>query len=487
MANNFTGNYTFSDNGVIIPDTAEILQTVQWEYREALGPDLSLEEATPQGRLIDTETQARSATISFNAQMANIMVNISMSSGAALDAWGANFDIPRNGAKSSRVLATVTGIPNTIIPANSEALDTNGIVWLNESEIIIGVTGSAEGYFICSQTGPVSLGVEELNTIVASSTLGLNGWETITNTSPAVLGNEKESDASYKLRILNGIFNGTALFGNYKSAVLKIDNVQDVFTYDNPYGTPLQLDNILIPAHSVFVCVDGGNAEEIGQALYSVKSAGAGWVGNTSVVVIDPVYNTTNTVIFNVPAGVSFVININATSLSNSNADLAQQIKTIIVNYFNGEYQGLDYKLPGIRALIDPFEIASLLKTQIQGVNFTSIKVGLVEVKPHAVCSIIKASITSGIRWASVNTETFGDNVSANGTYNFVYNDTNWLLNNESVTLSEYGITVTGDPITNDIVSVLYSTGELAQSPIQIFATEKASINPEDITVVLNG
>jgi len=130
MANNFTGNYTFQDNGVIIPDTADILQTVQDEYKEALGPDLSLEEATPQGRLIDTETQARIATIAFNAQMANIMINISLSSGPALDAWGANFDIPRNGAKPSRVLATVTGIPNTVIPANAEALDANGIVFL---------------------------------------------------------------------------------------------------------------------------------------------------------------------------------------------------------------------------------------------------------------------------------------------------------------------------------------------------------------------
>jgi len=286
---------------------------------------------------------------------------------------------------------------------------------------------------------------------------------------------------------LNGIFNGTALFGNYKSAVLKVDNVQDVFAYDNPYGTPLQLDNISIPAHSVFVCVDGGNAEEIGQALYSVKSAGAGWVGNTSVVVIDPAYNTTNTVIFNVPESIGFVISVSATSLNNSNADLVQEIKNVITNYFNGEYQGLDYKLPGIRALIDPFVIASLLKSQIQGVNFTSVKVGLIEAIPHAVCSIIKASITSGIRWASVNTENFGDKITLNGTYNFVFNGTNWLLDNESVVLSEYGILVTGEPIANDIVSVLYSTGELTQSPIQIFATEKASINSENITVVLNG
>lgn len=39
MASNtaYTGNYIFSDNGVIIPDTSEILETVQNEFRNALG------------------------------------------------------------------------------------------------------------------------------------------------------------------------------------------------------------------------------------------------------------------------------------------------------------------------------------------------------------------------------------------------------------------------------------------------------------------
>lgn len=487
MANNFTGNYIFSDNGIIIPDTVEILQTVQHEYKEALGADLSLEEATPQGRLIDTETKARTTTINFNAQMANVIVNISMSSGAALDAWGANFDEYREKARGSRVPVIVTGTPDTVIPANSEGLDDNGIIWKSESEIIINDTGEGTGYFICSKTGAISLGLGQLNKIVASQTTGIDGWETITNTAPATLGNDREDDASFKQKILNGIFNGTALFGNYKSAVLKIPNVRDVFTYDNPYGTPLQLDDIEIPAHSVYVCVDGGNAKDIGLALYKVKSAGAGWSGNTPVTVIDPDYNTTNTVIYNVPTDIGFVFEISATNINNSNADLKTQIQNVIVNYFNGVYANLDYKTPAIRALIDPFEVATLLKSQIQGVNFTGVQIGLVTPKAHAVASIIKSSITSGIRWASVNTETFGTKVQSNGTYNFIYNGTDWLLNNENVNLSEYGITITGEPLTNDIISILYSTGELSQSPIQIFATEKASISPENITVKING
>ena len=486
MANNFSGNYTIS-NGTILAETAEILETVQNEYKSILGEDISLEESTPQGRLIDAEVMARSAVNGMNAQMANILINIALSSGPALDAWGANFDIPRNGATASQVNVIVTGVQNTVIPVNSQALDVNGIIWLNESEIVIGTDGTATGTFICSQTGPVELGAGQLNTIVASSTTGIDGWETITNPSIAALGSYKQSDTVYKLEILNSIFNGTAVFGNYKSACFKVPNVIDVFAYDNPYRTALTLDDIEIPAHSVYVCVDGGYSQDIANALYTVKSAGCGWCGNTTVRVIDPNYKTSNTVIYQVPTDSAFQISISATNISNSNANLEQEIQNVILGYFQGQYAEQGFARPDIRAIISPFSLSALLTSQIQGVRFDNVQAGLITVKAHAITSIIKASVTSGITWASVNTEVFKTQITANGTYNFTFNGNEWLLNNTDVTLSTYGITLTGIPITGDIISILYSTGEMSQSPIQIFATEKASISQENITVKING
>jgi uncharacterized phage protein gp47/JayE len=489
MASNttFTGNYSLGTNGVIIPDTADVLATVQNEYRAALGADLSLEESTPQGRLIDAETQARMSTLRFNAQMANILINISLSSGSALDAWGANFDIPRKGATASRVPVLVTGIPDTVIPANSQAATAEGVIWLAESEIVIGDNGEASGTFICSTTGPVVLAVGTLTTIVAGSTTGVNGWETITNTTVATPGVNRESDASYKARILAAIFNGTALLGNYASACYKVEGVNDVFAYENPYDTALQLDDVIIPRHSVFVCVDGGNSADVAQALYTVKSAGCGWTGNTTVTVIDPAYNTVNTVMYEIPTDVEVVLKIDLTNLNNSSEDLSDLVKNTLINYAQGEYAAQNFEKLGIRALISPFTIASVLNSQINGININGVQVGLKTPVAHAVASIFKQSITSGIRWASVDTSVFGTKAGANGTYSFIFDGTNWTLNNTTVTLSEYGITVTGDPITNDVVSIIYADGELAQSPINLFASEKPLILSENITVNING
>ncbi|MCD8179780.1 MAG: baseplate J/gp47 family protein [Tannerellaceae bacterium] len=486
----FGANYTYGDNGVVIPDTADIQTAVQTEFQTALGSDLSLEESTPQGRLIDVETTARANTIAFNAQITNVLINIATAAGTALDAWGANFDISRNGATASTVAVTVTGIADTVIPAGSQASTDDGIIWQAESEIIIDEDGTAEGTFICSTTGPVELGIGELNTIIASTTTGIDGWETITNTAIASVGSNIESDTSYKTRILNSIFSGTALFGNYASVCYKVDGVNDVFTYDNPYGTALTLDNIDIPAHSVFVCVAGGNSEDIAKALYSVKSAGCGWCGNTTVTITDETYNTKNTVTFYVPDSVDLTIEVDVTSETTSNADLTATIQDTIINYFNGDYEEDGFSAPKIRGLISPFTIASLLNTEIYGISVTKVQAGLVTPTAHAIASIIKASVTSGIIWASVDSDTFASQVSENGTYNFTYNGSEWLLNSESVTLSDYGISVTSDnddPVTGDIISVIYSNGELSQYPIKLFCTETPAIAADNITVNING
>lgn len=485
MANYEQANYIFSANGVVIPDTADIQSTVQAEFQEALGSDLSLEESTPQGRLIDIETTARINTLGFNATLANVIVNIMYSAGPALDAWGANYGIPRNGATYSQVTAIVTGVPDTVITPGSQAQDVNGILWQAESDIVIS-GGTATGTFICTQPGAISLGIGELTNIVASGTLGIDGWETITNNVAAVLGAAEESDTNYRGRILTGIFTGTALFGNYKSAVLKVDNVIDCYTMDNPYGTALILDDITIPAHSVYACVQGGNSYDVAYALYSVKSAGCGWAGDTTVTVTDETYGTSNTVKYQIPTESNFKISVSVTANANTSSDLTLDIKNTIINYFAGAYE--NYPKPTIRGTLNPFEIATILKSQINGITVNDIQIGLVTAKNHAVADFIKASAIDGITWVSVDDTTFASEVSnTNGNYVFSYNGSNWNLEGSIVNLANYGITITGTPITDDVITVLFSNGSLSTSPIRIYASEVPTISESNITVTING
>lgn len=56
----------------------------------------------------------------------------------------------------------------------------------------------------------------------------------------------------------------------------------------------------------------------------------------------------------------------------------------------------------------------------------------------------------------SVVAATFGSKVSGSGTYIFKYDGTNWKLDGEAVTITNYGITVTGTPAANDTITVEY-------------------------------
>lgn len=65
-----------------------------------------------------------------------------------------------------------------------------------------------------------------------------------------------------------------------------------------------------------------------------------------------------------------------------------------------------------------------------------------------------------GITAATVTAATFGTKVSgASGTYVFTYDETSttWKYQGSAVTLSQYGITATGDPEDGDTITVVYT------------------------------
>ena len=52
-----------TETGLIVPNTSTTKADVQQEYISVFGADLNLDDATPQGRLIDVETVARDGVV----------------------------------------------------------------------------------------------------------------------------------------------------------------------------------------------------------------------------------------------------------------------------------------------------------------------------------------------------------------------------------------------------------------------------------------
>ena len=363
--------YTFLDNnGIVVADTADIKETVQGEFQAALGSDLSLEDSTPQGRLIDIETDARTEVIENNVFVSNL-INFNLASGITLDAWGANFNLTRKAATSSSVTATLTGVAGTSISAGSQASTILGDIFYLENDVTIPVGGSVTATFLSLEKGEIPCAVGTLTRIID----GTLGWETINNGSAAILGTNKETDASFKQRFYDaGLFTGMSLVEDYNNAIMGVENVISCYVRDNGKNTSEVYDNVTLAPHSVYACVDGGDNDEVAAALFARKSGGSDWTAITSPVdqsvtvnVVDETYGDTYAVTFNRPSEISIYAAVTLSVGTSTEEDLETAVKTAITNYINTLKIGEDVIL---------LSLAAAINAAVPGINLTALTIG---------------------------------------------------------------------------------------------------------------
>lgn len=360
-------NYIYQNNGIIVPDTADIKETVQNEYKEALGADLSLEDSTPQGRLIDVETDARTEIIENNVFISN-SINFNLAFGIILDAWGANFDLYRSSAKSSIVMATITGVAGTVISAGSQASTQAGDIFYLENQVTIPSSGTINATFLSLEKAAIPCPVGSLTKIID----GTLGWETINNSTAAILGNSREGDESFKQQFYgSGLFSGMSLIEDYDNAIKNVENVISCYVRDNGTNAVVVYDGVTIVAHSVYACVDGGDNTEIATALFQRKSGGCNWTAisgqSVTVDVVDPTYGDPYQVIFNRPNEILIYEDITLSAGTSTESDLVTAVQTAVTNYINSLKIGEDVNL---------LSLAQAINTAVPGIVLTSLTIG---------------------------------------------------------------------------------------------------------------
>jgi len=109
----------------------------------------------------------------------------------------------------------------------------------------------------------------------------------------------------------------------------------------NSTGGSVTLDGVTVPAHSLYVCVAGGDPQEVAQAIFSKIPPGPGMAGNTTQTVLDtqagyvpPLPSYLISFQTAVPQEFVFLVNIAASTAVPS--DALQQIQTVIIAAFAG-------------------------------------------------------------------------------------------------------------------------------------------------------
>ncbi len=325
--------YQYIDlTGVIVPDTADTLAGVQQEYRTAFGADLVVTPDTPQGVLITAETLARDAVIRNNADLAN-QINPNIAGGVFLDAICALTGLQRIAATRSEVVAQLTGVAGTVIPAGTQAQTPSGDVFFSTADVTLDISGTGSVLFYSVEYGPIPCAIGALSQIVT----GVLGWETVNNSAAATLGVAQQTDQSLRaLRrrtlALQGISVGEAI----TSALYDVEGVKSLTFRENVAAITQTIDGISMVAHSIYVCVDGGTDADVAAALLANKTVGAAWNGGTTVNVVDTWSGQTYAVKFARPTEINIAIRVTiraGTSLSDPTA----AVKNAIMTYVNGE------------------------------------------------------------------------------------------------------------------------------------------------------
>lgn len=363
--------------GIITPSTSTLKGDVQSEYKSALGSNLSLDDATPQGRLIDMETSARANVLQINADIAN-QINPNVATGSFLAAIGALSGIAPVGATFSTVPGVVlSGKFGTIIPIGSRVADLSGNKFATAESLVIGHDGTVTTTVKAVTAGFISVGAGELTTIVD----GALGWESVNNptANAGFEGTDQQTDAEFRLKrkkLLAKLGKGgpEAIISN----VSDLDGVNAVAVRENPSGAAATIDGVVLPPYSTWTCVDGGTTAEVAAALHSAKQQGSPWTagsGNGTAVtttVTDKYSGQNYSVTFARASEVPCACRVTV-SQGTSSAALMTEVPEAILSYADGELENFEPLVQGVD--VSPFEIAAAISAELPGVFVKKVEV----------------------------------------------------------------------------------------------------------------
>ena len=328
---------TFGSTGFIVPAESAILAGVQADINAAFGGGLNPALATPQGQLASS-----TAAIIGNSNDAFLFLtqqfDPAYASGRYQDALARAYDLERNPAEPTVVQALCSGAGVTIpVGALAQAQDGN-IYTCTQAGTIPAIGGQITLSFVCNNNGPIACPAGSLNIIYQA----IPGWDSITNLSAGVEGQDTESTYQFEQRRQQTLAaNSIGSLPSILGAVLEVSGVLDAYVTENPTAAPSIVGGVSLVPNSVYVAVVGGAASAVATAIWSRKAPGCNYNGNTSFTVQDtsPGYSPpypSYVVTWETPADLPIVFAVNIVNTPQVPSNAATLIQNALLNAFVG-------------------------------------------------------------------------------------------------------------------------------------------------------
>jgi len=261
----------FTPDGIQVQTFQEIYDELAAGYRAIYGEDINLDPDSPDGQRVAIEAQLVLDAQSFGALEYN-QRDPDFALGQSLNSLVKLAGITRRPATRSQVDVEVTTDRPLTLPEDYAVEDDLGQAWttLNATDIIAGET-------------TVTLFAETFGAVEADPATVVNpvtvviGVLSVTNDLPAVVGIDEETDQELRVRRNRSLETPqSSSTGRLFTALANLPNVTDVVVYENDTDIT---DADGIPAHSLWVVVEGGAVADIVESMTKNKTGGKGMVG----------------------------------------------------------------------------------------------------------------------------------------------------------------------------------------------------------------
>lgn len=247
-------------------DFPTFLTFSQGIFQSIYGLDIYLGPDSQDGQFAAALAQAFYDTASVGAQVyASFSPASAQGAGLArvVKINGLTKEIPTH----STVQLTIGGSSGTTL-TNAIASDTLQQQWAIPSPTTIPSSGTITVTATAVEEGAINALAGTINTIFTPT----NGWQTVTNSTPATAGAPVESDAALRVRqSVSTSLPAQTVFDATMAGVQNTVGVTGAQGYENPTGV---MDANGLPPHSIAVVVVGGDENDIADTIQVYKTPG---------------------------------------------------------------------------------------------------------------------------------------------------------------------------------------------------------------------
>lgn len=323
----------YDENGIVIQNLTEILDERENNLKTFLGDDfvISGESVVANLQLADADRElALQELLLYIASQ----LDPDQAEGIWLDYICALNNITRYGATKSTIPIIVNGTVGTSKNINELIIvdESTDEYYTNIDPIVIGENGNASVTFQATSFGPITA-LTSSNFYLKTPSLGISSVAYDTSKTGTV-GRNTETDEELRARRMEAVtYTASSILSSIKSAVASLNGIQGIQTYEN--DTINTVDGM--PPKSFEVIVQGGDNQEIAQAILSKKPAGIQAYGNTVVSIADEDTNIFN-IGFTRPTEVPVALTITFTSSETQSEDWINMLKNELVEEFKKIY-----------------------------------------------------------------------------------------------------------------------------------------------------